>query len=274
MSIRATTASLLFSLPLLSSVAACSGGASTTSASATTADGGTEPPPASAVDGGSGPAPSTPKQQCEALIACVADIDPGSAGALVTLYGDASNCWKGGESDAEACGKACAKNLEDRPECMAEALDRHFLALCTMSLASQAIRYDVELAFDQRKGGAATFRPVPIDADRYQRSDALMTQPKLALTIASDGARGESSTPFDLPGEAFGAAPDAHVTSFAVQRLRVVEKGHVCSDVEATITSPYSTLLRGACMYFPLADGAAIPEAITAGDIQYCQIPK
>lgn len=264
MSTRALVASFLL-------LAACSGGPTSTSSSATAADAGTDEPPATLPDGGGATAPSTPKEQCETLIACVADIDPGSAGALVTLYGDASNCWKGSASDAEACGKACAKNLEQHPECSAAPLDRHYLALCTASLAQEAMRYDVELAFDPRKGGEATFRPLPMSAQKYRSGDALVTQPKVALEVESGGGAGETTTPFDVPGAAFdpyGNAPTVHVTKFAVRRLRV-EKGNVCSEIEATVTTPYSTSLRGACVYLPLADGATVP-GLTRTAIESC----
>lgn len=266
MSTRAFVASSLLLL------AACSGGPNGTAASASSADGGTGDTSATVPEDGGAAAPSTPKQQCEALIACVADVDPGSAGALVTLYGDASNCWKGSASDAQACGKACAKDLEDRPECSAAPLDRQYFALCNASLSSDGMRYDVSLAFDPRKGGSATFRPLPLGGQSYRSADALMTQPKIALEVESGEGAGETTTAFDVPGAAldpYGNAPSAHVSRFAVRRLRI-ENGNVCSDIEATITSPYSTSLRGACLYLPLADGATIPP-IDPADIANCK---
>lgn len=267
MRLRIVTSLLLFGL------AACSGGPSNTTPSGSDA-GVPDTTPTEPVDGGEA-APSTPKQQCEALIACVADVEPASAGALVTLYGDASNCWKGGASDAEACGKACAENLAKRPECTAAAVDRHYLALCTASLAQQSMRYDVALAFDPRKGGEATFRPLPIGATKYRSADALTTQPTLALEIDSGGGAGETTTPFDVPGAAldpYGNAPTMHVTRFALRRLRV-EKGTVCSELEATITTPYSTSLRGACVYLPLAEGAAVPQ-LSQNAIESCDLSQ
>ncbi len=258
---------------LLVGLAACSGGPSNTMTSGSDAAV-PDTTPTVPVDGGQA-APSTPKQQCEALIACVADVEPASAGALVTLYGDASNCWKGGASDAEACGKACAEDLANRPECTAAAVDRRFLALCTASLAQENMRYDVALAFDPRKGGEATFRPLPIGAQKYRSADALTTAPELELAIEPGGGAGETTTPFDVPGAAidpYGEAPTVHVTKFAVRRLRV-EKGTVCSELEATITTPYSTSLRGACVYLPLADGAAVPQ-LSQKAIESCDLSQ
>jgi hypothetical protein len=251
---------LLPCLPL----GACTGGPSSSTLGS---DGGADENKASSFQddaGGGATVASQAKKACEALIACVADVDPATAGALVTLYGDASNCWKGSASDAEACGKACAKSLEAHSECSSEPIDRHFLALCSSSFSDKTMRYDVALAFDARSGGQATFRPLPIDAQTYRSADALMTQPKVLLEIESGGGAGETSTPFDVPVAAFyadyppdGPQPNVHVTRFAVERLRI-EDGNVCSEVEATITSPYQTVLSGACVYLPLAENAAI----------------
>ncbi len=61
------------------------------------------------------------KSVCQALISCVAVASPESVGGLVQLYGDASPCWKGSATDADACGKACTKAAAAFPQCQASA---------------------------------------------------------------------------------------------------------------------------------------------------------
>jgi hypothetical protein len=164
--------------------------------------------------------PKTPKEQCEALIACVADIEPSSAGALVTLYGDASNCWTGSDGDAAACGKACAKAISDRPKCMAEPLARHYLALCAANpFGGPPLRFDVDLVFHPRDGGKATFRPLPARTPTYRSSGALSTSPVMTLRIDDEGGTGEITTPFELPAAAFGT--EGSMGSSTVERVAV-----------------------------------------------------
>lgn len=256
-----------FTLPL----AAC--------ASATTRTTGlaTEDAPTDPVDGGAHAdaaaraKPSTPKGFCEALIACVADVEPTAAGGLVTLYGDASNCWKGSAADAEACGKACEKTLDQRKECMAEPLARHYLAMCTSNLSSsERALYDVDLVFHPRTGGTMTLRPLPATARTYRAADALATSPPLKLTIERGGGAGETTTPWDVPFAAFGDGNPGslRVVKLGVKRLRT-EGSALCSDLEGEIDRPWSTSLDGACLYLPLDDGAAIPSR-TRSQIQTC----
>lgn len=212
-------------------------------------------------------APKTPKQTCEALIACVADIAPSQAGPLVTLYGDASNCWKGGAADADACGKACAKQLAEREECSAEALDGSYLAMCTGG-GGRLLRYHVQLTFHPRTGGSAIYRPLPFDATTFRASDAYVTQPTVTLHIEPDGGAGKSSMAFDLPPEALGVGTSAstvRVTSFEVTRLaaagsKAKKPGSVCSDLEVELGAPFQTSFQGKCIYVAgLSDGAPIP---------------
>jgi hypothetical protein len=68
--------------------------------------------PASLPDGGAASADGsvpelTPKAECERYLTCVNQHSPGEGGAAVTLYGDASPCWKGSTTDAQQCGDAC-----------------------------------------------------------------------------------------------------------------------------------------------------------------------
>lgn len=223
-------------------------------------------------------APKTPKQTCEALIACVADVSPSQAGPLVTLYGDASNCWKGGTADAEACGKACAKELEEREECSAEALDGTYLALCS-GAGGRLLRYSVQLTFNARTGGSAIYRPLPASATTFRSSDALMTQPTVPLKIESNGGAGKSATPFDVPGAAIdfggGGPSTVRVQSFEVSALKASGSttktpGAVCSDLELELGAPIQTNLSGRCIYLPkVAEGSPIP-AMTESEVSSC----
>jgi len=221
-------------------------------------------------------APKTPKQTCEALISCVADVAPSQAGPLVTLYGDASNCWKGGSADAEACGKACAKELEEREECTAESLDGTYLALCSGS--GRLLRYAVQLTFNARTGGSAIYRPLPAGATTFRSSDALMTQPTVTLKIESNGGAGESSMPFDMPSSVIdfgGGPPTVRVQSFEISALKAAlstarTTGTVCSDLEMQLGAPIQTTLTGRCIYLPkVAEGSPFPT-ITESEISSC----
>ncbi len=269
---------LCLALPLLFSVAACS---STTTRVVSGGDPDAEAPSAggdpTAADAGA-VVPTTPKGYCEALIACVADIDATSAGPLVTLYGDASNCWKGSAADAEACGKACKESLDERSACMAAPLDRHYLAICASSgtMSDAPLLYDVALRFHARTGGDATFRPLRLGATTYRAGDALATAPKMQLAIRSSGGAGAITSPFDVPSAAFfppssGAPSTVRVEELAVERLRIEKKVLLCSDIEGSTSAPIQTQLRGSCVYLPLADGAPVPDlsrsAITSCDV-------
>lgn len=222
-------------------------------------------------------APKTPKQTCEALIACVADVSPSQAGPLVTLYGDASNCWKGGAADAEACGKACAKELEEREECSAEALDGTYLALCS-GAGGRLLRYSVQLTFNARTGGSAIYRPLPASATTFRSSDALMTQPTVTLKVESSGGAGKTTTPFDMPSAAidFGEGPTTfRVQSFEVSALKAAGSstktpGAVCSDLALELGAPIQTNLNGRCIYLPnVAEGSPIPT-MTESQVSSC----
>ncbi len=57
-------------------------------------------------DGGTS-ATLTPKAECERYLECVNQASPEQGGTTVTLYGDASACWKGSSADAQRCGDAC-----------------------------------------------------------------------------------------------------------------------------------------------------------------------
>lgn len=222
-------------------------------------------------------APKTPKQTCEALIACVADVAPSQAGPLVTLYGDASNCWKGGAADAEACGKACAKELEEREECSAESLDGSYLALCS-GAGGRLLRYSVQLTYHPRTGGSAIYRPLPASATTFRSSDALMTQPTVTLKIESNGGAGKSATPFDVPAAAIDIGiglSTVRVQSFEVSALKAAGSstktpGTVCSDLELELGAPIQTNLSGRCMYLPnVAEGSPIPT-MTESEVSSC----
>lgn len=216
--------------------------------------------------------PTTPKAACEALIACMADVAPTSVGGLVSLYGDASNCWKGGDADADACGKACKKSLEERKECLAPAIDRSFAAVCDLG-AGDVLRFDTELSYDARKGGKLVFHPVAYDATTYTRGMGIVEAPGITLTADTQGGKGTSTVAFDFPSRAlpnFGGS--VRVASQTVERLRPAETDAtvLCSDAKLTLSSP-STDLRGSCMYFPLANGAAFPRP-TQSDIRSCVV--
>jgi hypothetical protein len=216
--------------------------------------------------------PSTPKAACEALIACMADVAPTSVGGLVTLYGDASNCWKGGASDAEACGKACKKSLEEQKQCLAPTIERSFAAVCDLG-SGEPLRFDAELSYDARKGGKLVFHPVAYDATTYTSGMGLVEAPGIPLTADTQGGKGTSTVPFDFPSRAlpnFGGP--VRVASQTVERLRPAESqaSVLCSDTKLTLSSP-STDLRGSCMYFPLADGAAFPRP-SSSDIRSCTV--
>jgi hypothetical protein len=226
-------------------------------------------------DGGTATAaPTTPKAACEALIACMADIAPTSVGGLVSLYGDASNCWKGGAADADACGKACKKSLEERPECTAVALDRSYAAVCDLGVGN-LLRFDAKVAYDPRKGGKLVFHPVAADATTYTSGMGLVEAPAIPLTVDSQGGKGTSDVPFDYPARALGGAlggpGPVRVLSQTVERLRP-EETVFCSDARLRLGSP-ATELRGSCMYFPLANGTAFPRP-TQSDIRSCVAPR
>jgi hypothetical protein len=219
------------------------------------------------------PAPTTPKAACEALIACMADIAPTSVGGLVSLYGDASNCWKGGAADADACGKACKKSLEERPECTAVALDRSYAAVCDLNFGGSFLRFDAKVTYDPRKGGKLVFHPVASDATAYTNGMGLVEAPAIPLTVASEGGKGTSDVPFDYPARAlgpFGGEGPVRVLSQTVERLRP-EETVLCSDARLRLGS--TAELRGSCMYFPLANGTAFPRP-TESDIRSCVAPR
>jgi hypothetical protein len=227
-------------------------------------------------DGGTdAPAPATPKAACEALIACIADIAPTSVGGLVSLYGDASNCWKGGAADADACGKACKKSLEERPECTAVALDRSYAAVCDLEVGN-LLRFDAKVAYDPRKGGKLVFHPVASDATTYTSGMGLVEAPAIPLVVDSQGGKGTSDVPFEYPARALGdlAGFGTVVLSQTVEKLRL-EETVLCSELRLIFTSGPRTEqeLRGSCMYFPLANGTAFPRP-TESDIRSCVAPR
>lgn len=245
-----------------------SNGTSDASASATTSDAGTTGDATT----GAPTVPSTPKAACEALIACMADVAPASVGGLVSLYGDASNCWKGGDADADACGKACKKTLEERKECLAAPIQRSFAAVCDLG-SGELLRFDTELSYDARKGGKLVFHPVAYDATTYTSGMGLVEAPGIPLTADTQGGKGTSTVAFDFPSRAlpsFGGP--VRVASQSVERLRPSENeaSVLCSDAQLTLSSP-STSLRGSCMYFPLADGTSFPRP-TQSDIRTCVV--
>lgn len=243
-------------------------GTSDAGASATASDAGT----AGDATTGAPTIPSTPKVACEALIACMADVAPASVGGLVSLYGDASNCWKGGDADADACGKACKKSLEERKECLAAPIERTFAAVCDLG-TGDLLRFDTDLTYDARKGGKLVFHPVAYEATTYTSGMGLVEAPGIPLTADTQGGKGTSTVPFDFPSRAlpnFGGP--VRVASQTVERLRPAESqaSVLCSDAELTLSSP-STDLRGSCMYFPLANGAPFPRP-TQSDIRTCVV--
>lgn len=150
--------------------------------------------------------------------------------------------------------------------------------LCSNPLNGTMRRWAVTLAFDPKKGGEATFLPLPPAASVLRASDALVTQPKIPLGVTYGGGAGSSSKPFDVPPAATGHGADGpvqHVTSFRVDRLRAHGTGW-CSDVEmeaesvdpptgAAVDADYT----GRCVYLALADGSP-PPPLERGEIANC----
>lgn len=246
-------------LTLALALSACSASPSSTPT-------GTEPATSSpSADGGvaaDGAAPpSTPKGVCAALIDCMADIAPEAVGGLVSLYGEASNCWKGTPAEAEACGKACTKTLSERPECTSTTTNAHFLALCSTDMSNGLMKLDAEIAFSPRQGGTLVLRPLPFASSQFSKARALSTLPPLVLTTDGDRASGKTTTPFDLPAESldpsFPQSRAFRVTSLAVTDFRLQGKGFCANEVLSTSEVGQ---VRGACVYLDLPDGAPIPR--------------
>ena len=176
-----------------------------------------------------------------------------------------------GPADADACGKACKKSLEERKECLAPTIDRSFAAVCDLG-SGELIRFDAELSYDARKGGKLVFHPVAYDATTYTRGMGLVAAPGIPLTADIQGGKGTSTVPFDFPSRAMMNFGSARVVSQTVERLRPSETQStvLCSNAEMRLsTGGYD--LRGSCMYFPLADGAAFPRP-TQSDIRTCVV--
>lgn len=251
------------SIPTLTVALALSACSSSTSSTPT----GTEPATSSsssdggvAADGATG-LPTTPKGVCAALIDCMADIAPEAVGGLVSLYGEASNCWKGTPAEAEACGKACTKTLSERPECTSTTTNAHFLALCSTDMSSGLMKLDAEISFSPRQGGTLVLRPLAYASMQYQKTRALSTLPPLVLTADGDRASGKTTTSFDLPPESldpsFPMGRAVRVTSLAISDFRLQGSGFCANEVLSTSEVGQ---VRGACVYLALPDGAPIPR--------------
>lgn len=263
MSLR--TLVLLSSFFLLSlAFSACS--ATTTSSSSSSSDGGAnEDVTAPTTDAGANA--TTPKAVCAALIACMADVAPESVGGLVSLYGEASNCWKGTEAEAEACKKACTKTLESRSECNTVPRDRHYATFCETGTGPEPGRYDVAMTFSPRTGGTATFRALPSQSTRYLASEASAAYPTVKLTVDGSRASGTTNEPFDIPIDGQGGRT-ARVSQLSLMDVRIEGNGF-CSNIELTVTAPFNTKVGGPCLYLPLEDGATFPR-ITTSEIRNC----
>ncbi len=260
------------SIPTLTVALALSACSSSTASTPT----GTEPATSSpssdggvAADGAVG-LPTTPKGVCAALIDCMADIAPEAVGGLVSLYGEASNCWKGAPAEAEACGKACTKAITERPECTATATNAHFLALCSSDMSNGLMKLDAEIAFSPRKGGTLVLRPLAYASTQYQKTRALSTLPAIVLTSEEARATGKTSTPFELPAESldpsFAMGRAVRVTSLAISDFRLKGSGF-CAD--QVMGAAGFGQIRGACVYLDLPEGAPIPR-LAPSDIRSC----
>lgn len=252
MSVRPLSLGLLTSLFL--ALAACS--SASPSGTSTTSDDGGAPESGAISDASDADAAKSPEGTCAALIACMADIAPEAVGGLVSLYGKASNCWKGTAAEAEACGKACAKTLSERPECNASASDAHLLALCS---SDEGIRlpFDAEIHFSPRTGGKLSLRPLPRGA-RYEPSRATEVWPTITLTGGSDGARGATSEPFATTAIA-GDGRSVRVERIVVEDFRA-SGASFCSSISLTTAAPVSATFESGCVYLAVPEGAEIPR--------------
>lgn len=273
MNLRSTRALWTSTFAVSLALAACSATNGTSSTSASSdggdADGGT-----STTNDASASKPSSPKAICASLIDCMADVAPEAVGGLVSLYGEASNCWKGTTAEEEACGKACTKSLEARPECVAATRDRHYLALCTNDFGPP-FRADAAITYSSRTGGTITLRMLPAAAQKFQPSVAISAVPTIALTVQGTQASGKTSEPFVMPPEVIDPnAPSIRVSSLEIERFRLENAGF-CSEMTLEISSPTTRAMEGGCVYIPLEEGATIPQ-LSQSAIRGCTgaIPK
>ncbi len=274
MNLRSTRALWTSTFAVSLALAACSA-TNGTSSTSSSSDGGDADGGTSTTNDAAASKPSSPKAICASLIDCMADVAPEAVGGLVSLYGEASNCWKGTAAEEEACGKACTKSLEARPECVATARDRHYLALCTNDLGAAPFRYDAAIRYSSRTGGTMTLRMLSAAAQTFQPSVAIGAVPAITLTVKGTQASGKTSEPFVMPPAVIDPnAPSIRVTSLEVERFRLENAGF-CSDMTLEISSPTTRPMEGGCVYIPLEEGATIPQ-LSQGAIRSCTgaIPK
>ena len=209
-------------------------------------------------DGGT-TTPSSAKKTCEEYIRCLSEADPSTAGGLVSLYGDASACWKGSAADAEACGRACQKGIDDEPACSPVTDERTDYAVeCTSAQGPNAFTIRYAATFDRgvRSGSRLTLRPFPKATTRYQPAEALEAQPVLTLDT-SLGARSDEA--FLVPAAASPTGSPVGVSSLALAPLVPAGNGFT-SGFEMHITQPIQTLYSGECTFLALELGDDFPS--------------
>jgi len=201
----------------------------------------------------------------------MADVAPEAVGGLVSLYGEASNCWKGTAAEAEACGKACTKTLAGRPECASTTQEAHLLALCTGQTGARLV-LDADLRMSARTGGTLVLSPLPAGSTRYERARALEVWPEVTLVASTSGVRGSTAGPFAVSGGAFGVdGRSVRVERLTVEDLRSKGKSF-CSSLSFEVSSPLQTTLGSSCVYLAVADGTAVP-AMDEAQIRACDVP-
>ena len=249
---------------LLSASIACSSGATSQVGTDTLSDAGTSGD-ASTTEAAAGP--STPKESCAAYIQCISEFVPSAAGPLVTLYGEASSCWKGSDADALACGRACS-NDESYPGCTDMAISGEYALACAPRSSSGLFFADATVEYSNRDGGTMLLKVFNRQQPTYDPSKTVMTQPTVPLTRAPEGGKGKSPAGFSAPAGTYTSWPTT-ITSFEVSKLR--KKGaQTCVKFDVSDAERSD---EASCIFLPLKPGSPWPT-LDYSKVVNCEDPN